>query len=284
MKTLVLLLIYLITAPLLGGFLSGVDRKITARMQGRIGPPLLQPFFDFLKLFEKENLVVRRSQNFYIVFFVIFVIFTGGLFFTGGDLLLVIFAFTLAGIFFVLAGYKASSPYSFIGAQRELIQMVAYEPAVILSAVGMYMVTRSFAVADILRFNKPLVMYLPGLLFGFVYIMVIKFRKSPFDLSTSHHAHQELVKGITTEFSGRALALIELAHWYENILVLGFVYLFFADNIVRGIAASLTAYFLIILIDNTFARVKWQAALASAWLVALVLGLGNIMVLFFMPR
>jgi ech hydrogenase subunit B len=184
----------------------------------------------------------------------------------------------------VLAGYKASSPYSFIGAQRELIQMVAYEPAVILSAVGMYMVTRSFAVADILRFNKPLAMYLPGLLFGFVYIMVIKFRKSPFDLSTSHHAHQELVKGITTEFSGRALALIELAHWYENILVLGFVYLFFADNIVRGIAASLTAYFLIILIDNTFARVKWQAALASAWLVALVLGLGNIMVLFFMPR
>ncbi|MDD5747318.1 MAG: NADH-quinone oxidoreductase subunit H [Candidatus Omnitrophica bacterium] len=284
MKTVLLLFAYLVIAPLLGGLLSGLDRKITARMQGRIGPPLCQPFFDFLKLFEKENLVVRRSQNFYIVFFLLFIIFTGGLFFTGGDLLLVIFAFTLAGIFFVLAGYKASSPYSFIGAQRELIQMVAYEPAVILSAVGMYMVTRSFAVADILRFNKPLVMYLPGLLFGFVYIMVIKFRKSPFDLSTSHHAHQELVKGITTEFSGRALALIELAHWYENILVLGFVYLFFADNIVRGIAASLTAYFLIILIDNTFARVKWQAALASAWLVALVLGLGNIMVLFFMPR
>ena len=80
--------------------------------------------------------MVRRSQNFYIGFFLVLTIFTGGLFFTGGDLLLVIFAMTLAGIFFVLAGYKASSPYSFIGAQRELLQMMSYEPAVILSAAA----------------------------------------------------------------------------------------------------------------------------------------------------
>ena len=103
------------------------------------GPPLLQPFYDVIKLWHKENIVVRRSQNFYIFFFLLLVIFTGGLFYAGSDLLLVIFALTLAAIFFVLAAYKASSPYSFIGAERELIQMMAYEPMVLLTAIGMYM-------------------------------------------------------------------------------------------------------------------------------------------------
>ena len=46
----------------------------------------------------------------------------------------------------------------------------------------------------------------------------------------SHHAHQEIVRGITTEFAGPALALIEITHWYENVLLLGIVYLFFAFN------------------------------------------------------
>ena len=51
--------------------------------------------------------------------------------------------------FLVLAAYKASSPYSFIGAERELLQMMAYEPMILLTAIGMYMVTKSFAVDDI---------------------------------------------------------------------------------------------------------------------------------------
>lgn len=277
-------LLYLILAPLVGGILAGVDRKITARMQSRIGPPILQPFFDVFKLIQKENLVVRRSQNFYIGFFLILVIFTGGLFFTGKDILLVIFAFTLAAIFFVLAGFKASSPYSFIGAQRELLQMMAYEPIIILSAVGMYMVTRSFYIIDIVSFKRPLIYYLPGILFGLLYILAMKFRKSPFDLATSHHAHQELVKGITTEFSGKALAMIEVAHWFENMLILGFIYIFFASFPVAGIGLSLAAYFLVILIDNTFARVKWQLALLSCWAVALIFGFGNILLLFILPK
>ncbi|MDD5108583.1 MAG: NADH-quinone oxidoreductase subunit H [Candidatus Omnitrophica bacterium] len=278
------IILYLIFAPLIGGLLSGLDRKITARMQSRIGPPILQPFFDILKLVQKENLVVRRSQNFYIGFFLVLAIFTGAIFFTGKDILLVIFAFTLAAIFFVLAGFKASSPYSFIGAQRELLQMMAYEPIIILTAVGMYMVTRSFYISDIVSFGRPLIFYLPGILFGLLYVLAMKFRKSPFDLSTSHHAHQELVKGITTEFSGKALAMIELAHWYENMLILGFIYLFFAHRPLAGLALSLFAYFLIILIDNTFARVKWQLALLSCWLITVIFGFGNILALFILPK
>ncbi len=194
---------YLVLAPLAGGLLAGIDRKLSARMQSRWGPPVLQPFYDVAKLVRKENIVVRRSQNFYIYFFFVFIVFTGGLFFTGGDLLLVIFALTLGSTFFVLGAYKASSPYSFIGAERELLQMMAYEPMVMLAAIGMYMVTRSFFVADIARSPRLLVQYIPGLFIGFVAILAFKFRKSPVDLAASHHAHQELVRGVLTEFSGR---------------------------------------------------------------------------------
>ena len=121
-------LLFLVFAPVLGGLIAGFDRKVTARIQGRIGPPLFQPFYDVAKLLQKENLVVRKSQRLYMEFFTILTIFTGTLFFSGGDLLLVIFALTLAGVFFVLGGYKASSPYSVFGAQREVIQMMSYEP------------------------------------------------------------------------------------------------------------------------------------------------------------
>jgi len=282
MNPFVRLLIYLVFAPLVGGLLAGIDRIVTARMQSRLGPPIWQPFYDVWKLWQKENVVVRRSQNYYVFFFLLFVIFTGALFFAGFDLLLMVFALTLAGIFFVLAAYKASSPYSFIGAERELIQMMAYEPMVLLTAVGMYMATGSFYVHDIAGRSTSLIWTLPGVFLGFLFILIIKFRKSPFDLSLSHHAHQELVRGITTEFSGGALALIEVAHWFENVLLLSWVYLFFTASPVLGVAAALAVFLFLILVDNTFARLKWQVALKSAWVVTLVLGFGNIVALSFL--
>ncbi|MFA5878818.1 MAG: complex I subunit 1 family protein [Candidatus Margulisiibacteriota bacterium] len=280
MISIIFVICYLIFAPVLGGLLSGIDRKITARMQGRRGPSVFQSFYDVAKLMQKESLVVRRSQTVYVVFFLLFMIFTGALFFAGGDLLLVIFSLTLAGIFLVLGAFKASSPYSYVGAVRELIQMMAYEPMILIMAVSMYLVTGSFQVKHIIEFNLPLIFFLPGIFLGFIYILTIKFRKSPFDLSTSHHGHQELVKGLTTEFSGPALGLIEIAHWYENIFLLGFVFLFFSQNIILGIILTLFTYFLEIVIDNSFARMKWQFTLSSSWLVALVFGCGNLFLLF----
>jgi len=279
MSTWLQVLLYLVAAPVVGCILCGLDRKITARLQARRGPPVLQPLYDVQKLWQKENIVVRQTQNIYIWFFLLMVIFTGALFFAGTDLLLVIFAMTLAAIFFVLGAYKASSPYSFIGAERELIQIMAYEPMVLLTAVGMYIATKSFAVNDIANHPTLLVLVLPGVFLGFLYTLEIKFRKSPFDLSSSHHAHQELVRGITTEFSGRTLALIEIAHWFETVILLGWVYLFFASLPVLGVAVALFVFLFVILVDNVFARLKWQTAIRSAWMVALVLGFGNILVL-----
>jgi formate hydrogenlyase subunit 4 len=101
----------------------------------------------------------------------------------------------------------------------------------------------------------------------------------------SHHAHQELVKGLTTEFSGKTLAMIELSHWYENIFLLGFVFLFFANGTalwtVIAVLACLLAYFLEIFIDNSYARMKWQIAVNSSWIVALTAGGVNLLVLYF---
>ncbi|MGE5677443.1 MAG: NADH-quinone oxidoreductase subunit H [Pseudomonadota bacterium] len=280
MNQLVIVLLYVLLAPLLGGLLAGLDRKITARMQGRFGPPILQPFYDVLKLVQKEERRVNNLQNFYIYNFLFFIVFTGALFFLGDDMLLVIFALTLASIFLVLAAYATNSPFSNIGAERELIQMMAYEPMMLMMAMGMYLSTGSFIIREIADFGRPLMIYLPGIFVGYLFILTIKFRKSPFDLSMSHHAHQEIVKGLTTEFTGKTLAAIEVAHWYENVYLLGFVYLFFANSPAVGVIVALAAYFAEILIDNCSARFKWQFAMKSTWVVTILVGLTNILVIY----
>jgi len=273
------MLVFVLVAPLAGGLLAGLDRKLSARFQGRYGPPVIQPFFDVLKLFRKERIVVNKFQNFNIILFFLFTLMSGALFFAGADILLAIFGLALAETFFILAGFSVSSPYNHIGAQREAIQMAAYEPMVILVAVGMYQATGTFKVADLAGYHEPLIMYLPGIFAGFLYILTIKFRKSPFDLSMSHHAHQEIVRGITTEFSGPSLAIIEMTHWYENILLLGVVYLFFGFNPWIAIAAALGTYIFEIFIDMNYARFKWQLTFGSSWAFTAVAGISNIIVL-----
>ncbi len=264
----------IVLAPLLGGLLMGFDRQLSARMQRRKGPPLLQPFYDVGKLFQKQSSVVDSTTSIYVMLSLIFMVVAVVIFFLGLDLLLVIFAMMLSAVFLVLAGYSGNSPYAVVGAQRELLQVMAYEPMVILAAIALYYLDGDFRTDSCLSNPFPAVMYLPLVLIGFVFISTFKLRKSPFDLSTSHHGHQELVKGLTTEMSGSTLALMELMHWYETILVLGFVFIFFAyDNPlswVLGVVGCLVVYLLEIFIDNTVARVKWEMALKSAWIVTIV--------------
>ena len=275
---------YIVLAPLAGGLIAGLDRIVTARLQGRYGPPILQPFYDVLKLCEKQNLMINRFHGYYLACYLVFLVFSGALFFAGTDLLIVIFVLILANVFLVVAAYSTNSPYSFIGATRELIQMLAAEPMLLLAAVGLYAATGSFDVSEIARSGKPLFLYLPGVFLGLAFILTVKLRKSPFDLSTSNHAHQELVKGLTTEFAGPSLALVEIAHWYESVLMLCIVYLFFAFWPALGVAAALLTYLLEVLIDNTNARARWQMTLASAWLVTATLGGVNMVILYMLMR
>ena len=281
---LAIVIAYVILGPLVGGLIAGVDRKLSARLQGRVGPPLLQPFYDLSKLFSKRLNPVNRLQFPLVLSHLIFAMATGVLFFYGSDILLIIFMLTLAGIFLVLAAYSTGSPYGTIGAERELLLMCAYEPMVILTLVGLYDVAKSFSFYEIWKSTMPAIIYLPGIYLGLVYVLVMKLRKSPFDLSTSHHAHQELVMGLTADMGGPLLGLVELAHWYESVYLYALVFLFFSSSPLSAVAGGVATFFLIILIDNTTARVKWEYAIASAWLVALVAGAGNLIPFYIITR
>lgn len=276
--------LYLILAPFAGALLAGIDRKITARMQGRQGPPILQPLYDVSKLFRKQTKTINRIQILYISTFLFFIILTGILFFAGYDILLILFTLTTSNIFLVIAASSGHSPYAFMGASRELVQMLAYEPMVLIAAIGLYVITGSFRVSEIVNHNGlPAVIYLPGIFFGFLFIMTIKLRKHPFDLSTSHHAHQEMVKGITTEFNGAMFALVEISHWYENIFLIGFLGLFFLNSNKWSILICLIGiaicYFVEILVDNTNARLKWKTMFDNTWIVTAALGALNLIVI-----
>jgi len=207
-KIIICVVAYLILAPVIGGLLAGLDRVISARMQGRHGPSVFQPFYDFFKLLEKEPITVNNVQDFYIACFLLFVIVTGCFFFAGMDLLLVIFTLSLASTFLIIAAFSSNSAYPQMVAERELLQMMAYEPMVLITAIGFYLYSGSFNVADIMNNSKMGFPYMVGIFAGFVFILTIKMRKSPFDLSMSHHAHQELVAGLKTEFSGKTLAMV----------------------------------------------------------------------------
>ena len=277
---LILAIVYAIFAPVAGCILAGVDRKLSARMQRRQGPPIMQPYYDVRKFMEKEQITSNSVQDFYVACYLLFIIVTGVLFFAGQDFLLVIFTLTLGETFLVLAAYSSGSPFSQIGAQRELYMAMAFEPIFLFVAICMYLETGSFSISDMVGSGELPSLMMIGVFLAFIYGITMKLRKSPFDLSMSHHAHQDLVRGLTTEFSGKTLAMIEISHWYENIMLLGIIALFFADGTITGfiigLIAALVIYFVEILIDNGFARMTWQTALKSGWLIGLVLGLGNV--------
>ena len=280
-------LAFAVLAPVLGCLLAGLDRKISARMQGRVGPPLLQPYYDVRKLLEKDNVSVNSTEGTYVTCALVFTLIAGGIFFSGGNLLMSVFVVTLSGLFFIVAAYSTRSPYAEIGAMRETLQVMAYEPMVLFMAVAFFMAAGTFDVAGAFALTAPVVTVIWPVLLGFLFVLTIKLRKSPFDLSYSHHAHQEIVKGITTEMSGRTLAKVEVMHWCENILFLGWTGLFFIwgtpASVLVAVVVAAIVYFLEIWIDNNFARVKWQALLKSAWVVALVAGGVNIAVLAYAP-
>ncbi|MBQ8281899.1 MAG: NADH-quinone oxidoreductase subunit H [Lachnospiraceae bacterium] len=283
MNRLIAAIAYLILAPFIGGLLSGIERKLSARMQRRKGPSIFQSFYDVRKLFSKTPQTVNGSQLFIMGSYTFFIIVTGLLLFAGWDLLLVFFTLTTAAMFLVAAASCTHSPYSTIGANREMIQMMSYEPMVLLTAVGFYLATGSFDVIDIVSADTMAIVKLPGCFIGFMFILTIKLRKSPFDISTSHHAHQEIVKGLTTEMSGPCLGLMEISEWYEKVFLLAIVGMFFTTSnplsIIVAVVVCAVALFLEVLIDNTSARLTWKRMLYTSWAVTFLFGGINILLL-----
>lgn len=273
-------IISILLAPFLGGLIAGIDRRLTAWFQGRYGPPVLQPFYDVLKLLGKKRMAVNYWQILCAHIYLVSAAMCVFLFAIQSDLLMIFFVLTIGGVFMVMGALSTPSPYSQVGAQRELMQMLTYEPLLVLVFVTIYFVTGSFKISDILNHGEPILLVLPLMYLVLGFALTIKLRKSPFDISTSHHGHQEIVKGVLTEYSGPHLAIVEIAHWYEIVLVLGICALFWATSAVGMAVLLVLTYMGEILIDNLVTRATWRWMLTYVWGVGIGLSFMNIALLY----
>ncbi|KQM10864.1 hypothetical protein AOA80_11085 [Methanomassiliicoccales archaeon RumEn M1] len=242
----------LLIGPLLVGLSMGLDRKLTARLQNRRGPPLLQPFYDIAKLLSKRPQMLGDLQGLFALFCVAFQAVAFGLFAFGGDLVVAFFVSSMGAVFLVLGAYSAPSPYSHLGANRELLALLAYEPVLfmVIMAVG---INGSFLISEV---PPGLLERIPLALVALLPVLVILLEKSPYDVPA---AHQELATGPYVEYSGPYLALLELARWYQLAFVYGIATLFIwgprpAGDVALKLLLAFALLFAAILIDNTTAR------------------------------
>lgn len=274
------IVLVLIGAPILGCLIAGIDRKLTSRLQSRVGPPLLQPYYDVVKLFKKDNMIVHPAQNFYVVIYVVFVVLSLLMLVFRMDMLMIIFVYTISSVALIVGGMSTGSPYARVGSSREIMAILSYEPILILYALAIYLLTGTFRLSALDTLSSPLLTYIPLIFISMLFVMNIKFKKSPFDYSTSHHAHQELVKGMLTEYSGPGLAGIEIGHFYEYVFLLGLMFMFWSSNIIIGLLLAVIAFLFIIIMDNITARVYWQWMLKISWSILLIISIVNVLALY----
>lgn len=270
-----------LATPLIGGLLAGVDRKLTARMQERVGPPLAQPFYDVLKLWGKNPMISNSLQPVLAFSYLGFALLAAGMVTFQQDLLLVLFIMGIADICLTVAALNARSPYSYLGGRREFLAMLSYEPVMLLAYIAIFLVTNSFTIKGIYAYGQPLLIVLPLVMLALQLVLVIETKKSPYDVSGSGHAHQELVRGVYTEFSGYTMALVELGHWTKLATTLMILSLFWAPNRVLGGSISLAMFFMALVVDNIYPRLTWQKMLKTTWSLGFTLILLNVVALMF---
>ena len=95
------------------------------------------------------------------------------------------FLITLSALFFIVAAYSSRSPYSEVGADRETLQVMAYEPTVLFVAVCMFLALGTFDVAGVANIGLPMIVVCIPAFLALMFVLTIKLRKSPFDLSYS---------------------------------------------------------------------------------------------------
>jgi ech hydrogenase subunit B len=275
----VLRILYVLTAPIVAILLTGIDRKITARMQNRMGPPLIQPFYDMLKLWGKEPFISNLIQPTLAFGYLAFTVTGITLIALQEDLLFIIYTVLIADVCLAVAAYSTKSPYSNLGGKRELLAMLSVEPIMVLTAIGVHLVTGSFLISGIFAYSTPLIFVLPAALAVHIIVLVIDMKKSPFDISGSSHAHQSLVRGVYTEFSGYTQALVEMGHWLKIYFTMSLIALFWAQNFIIGGAIAIVIFFIAILIDNLYPRLDWKDMLKTSWTFGFLLILVNLIVI-----
>lgn len=272
--------------------LTGVDRKVYARLQRRVGPPVYQQYLDIIKLSQKE-ILVPRTANFTAFRFAPLVGFAGMLtaiaiipvtgvysgLYQSGDLLVLLYLLALPALAMMIGASASGSPYSSVGLSREMTMMLAYEiPLVIvLLTVGMRVgmasgETAVFSLSKIVNFqlnNGALLFDLPMLpaLLAFLCCIPGTIGVVPFDIP---EAETEITEGTILEYSGMGLAMFKLTGGLK-ILVMGAltVALFFPSGISDFwlvnllwfiLKCSLLCFFTITLVRATRARMRLDQA------------------------
>lgn len=220
-------------ASLFGMVYRGVDRKLVAHMQGRVGPPVVQPFRDVQKLLMKESIIPEGAVSWlfnaapficlitsallllYIPMFGLQAL-LGGF----GDALLVVYLLILPSLALAVGGFASSSPFATVGAQREMVILMSYEFPLAVAIVtlgwriGQATTANPFMFATIAGYPiwglvGPLgVLGTLILLFTLLVATSGKGAKVPFDMA---EAETEIAGGILVEYSGRNLCLFYVA-------------------------------------------------------------------------
>lgn len=270
----ILVIVFIILSPLIGGLVYGIERVVKARMQRRIGPPVLQPFYDFLKLADKRKMIVHSTHALLGIMHFVSLWFALAVLLLGGDFILVIFLHLLSTALIIIAGYSTRSIFSHLGANRTALSVLAYEPVLILIAISAYVVTGSFDVSAIFNYDTPLLFKMPLAFIALLLVLPIKLKKSPFDVA---EAHQEVVGGVELEYSGIFYEAVYTAKWLDYIFCYTLVFLFAAGNPLLAAGLMLFVFIYLNALDNSSARVNYKQMLRFSLGVALPVAFINLL-------
>jgi formate hydrogenlyase subunit 4 len=217
----------------------GIDRKLAAHMQARIGPPLRQPFLDFRKLMRKENIIPENAipwlfnaaPVFALVSSISILLYLpiGGLppvLGTYGDIILVMYLLTVPALAMVVGGFASGSPYATVGAQREMITMIAYEFPLATVLIALAWRLSVLGIANPFSLSALTAAPVWGMagplgLVGAVLLLIVLILVTPGELSRvpfdTPEAETELAGGLMVEYSGRNLAMFYLAQGVKTV-------------------------------------------------------------------
>lgn len=266
-----------------GAFLSWFDRKISARVQFRKGPPLLQPFYDFFKLLlVKETILPKHGSRFIFLLAPVLAVFgatMAGVFIllpvfninTGfrGDMLVIFYLLTLPSFSYILGSLASGNPLAAVGGSREMKLIISYELTFLLLIAAVIMKSGQHfdlnTVIETQQSGHPFIGSISGVLLFIAGIFCIqaKLAMVPFDMP---EAEAELASGIYIEYSGPPYAMIKLAKYIMLFILPVFLVAILMNgmnpgiNIVWAVLKILGVVLLLILIKNTNPRVKIKQA------------------------
>lgn len=289
----------LLFSSFIGGFLSWFDRKITARVQFRKGPPLLQPLYDFVKLLSKDTILPKNGSKFTFLVAPIFAVFgaviaavfvllpTFGIQ-AGfvGDIIVIIYLLNIPSLTYMIGALASGNPLAAVGASREMKLILSYEVPFLLVLISIIIKSgMSIKLSEIIAFqtaNGAFIGSISGVIGFIVALMCIQAKLGliPFDMA---EGEGEICDGITIEFSGTTYALVNLAKYIMLFVLPALVVgLFFAGmnfegiNILWSVLKVVLVVLLLTLIRNTNPRVRIDQAMRFFWIWMNLLALSAI--------